>query len=291
MRLPANIFSHDVQTDKITLGDFLLDSVLGGGVPCKQITEFVGESSTGKTQIMIQLALTVQWPVHCGGLQGSCIYISTESENWIKRAIKMAAVHLHKFGMGGRVAMENIFVRKFAGNANDLFDELLNLNHVIAQQNTPVRLLIIDSFAGPFRGIENNVASLSLRASVYFKIAQLAKYYACQYNIAVVVTNHVVDNVFNKISSKKFGVPRVMWSYVNRARVALGIAWSNCINNRIMITRAYGHWNKENILVSTSPLIYRTLHVVLSGHIPPGSCYFKVDDSGVSSASDGNENQ
>lgn len=55
---------------KLTLGCQILDSFLRGGILSQGITEVTGESSSGKTQICLQLCLTVQLPVERGGLGG-----------------------------------------------------------------------------------------------------------------------------------------------------------------------------------------------------------------------------
>lgn len=51
---------------------------LGGGIPVGSITEFVGESTAGKTQLCLQLLLASQLPLDRGGLAGKAIYIHTE---------------------------------------------------------------------------------------------------------------------------------------------------------------------------------------------------------------------
>lgn len=45
-----------------------IDKVLHGGIPVNSIVEISGESSCGKTQICLQLAITVQYPEEMGGL-------------------------------------------------------------------------------------------------------------------------------------------------------------------------------------------------------------------------------
>ena len=41
-----------------------------GGVLSRGITEIAGESASGKTQVCLQLCLTVQLPISLGGLDG-----------------------------------------------------------------------------------------------------------------------------------------------------------------------------------------------------------------------------
>nr|XP_033808136.1 DNA repair protein XRCC3 isoform X3 [Geotrypetes seraphini] len=67
-----------VQHQKLSLGCPILDSFLRGGIPLVGITELAGESSAGKTQICLQLCLSVQYPGTHGGLEAGAVYICTE---------------------------------------------------------------------------------------------------------------------------------------------------------------------------------------------------------------------
>ncbi|KAF9960173.1 DNA repair protein xrcc3 [Mortierella alpina] len=65
----------------LTLGDPVLDAALGGsGIMTHAITEIAGESAVGKTQMCLQLCLTVQLPAHLGGLDGSAVWLSSEGK-------------------------------------------------------------------------------------------------------------------------------------------------------------------------------------------------------------------
>ena len=55
---------------RLTVGCQILDGFLRGGILRRGITEVTGESSSGKTQICLQLCLTVQFPKEKGGLEG-----------------------------------------------------------------------------------------------------------------------------------------------------------------------------------------------------------------------------
>ena len=47
-----------------------------GGLLLRGITEIVGESSAGKTQLCLQLCLSVQLPIKHGGLNGGELSVS-----------------------------------------------------------------------------------------------------------------------------------------------------------------------------------------------------------------------
>lgn len=55
---------------RLSLGCQILDGFLCGGILREGITEITGESSSGKTQICLQLCLSVQLPQDRGGLGG-----------------------------------------------------------------------------------------------------------------------------------------------------------------------------------------------------------------------------
>lgn len=52
----------------LTTGCPKLDAILKGGILCRGITQIYGAASTGKTQLALQLCLSVQLPVTAGGL-------------------------------------------------------------------------------------------------------------------------------------------------------------------------------------------------------------------------------
>lgn len=56
-----------VKEKYLTTGCSKLDVKLKGGIPCRGITQIYGAAGTGKTQLALQLCLTVQLPVTTGG--------------------------------------------------------------------------------------------------------------------------------------------------------------------------------------------------------------------------------
>ena len=76
MRTALSLYNNTAQGQgshrgqRLTLGCQILDSFLRGGILRQGITEVTGESSSGKTQICLQLCLAVQLPEERGGLGG-----------------------------------------------------------------------------------------------------------------------------------------------------------------------------------------------------------------------------
>ena len=62
------IFERRSRLRHLTTGSKSLDELLGGGLETQAITEFFGEFGSGKTQISLQLCVTVQLPEEKGRL-------------------------------------------------------------------------------------------------------------------------------------------------------------------------------------------------------------------------------
>jgi len=55
---------------RLTLGCPTLDAAMGGGVPTRCITELTGESTASKTQLCLQMLLTVRDSVSLATVRG-----------------------------------------------------------------------------------------------------------------------------------------------------------------------------------------------------------------------------
>ncbi|KAF9994993.1 DNA repair protein xrcc3 [Entomortierella chlamydospora] len=169
----------------LSLGDPILDTALGGsGFMTRGITEIAGESAVGKTQLCLQLCLTVQLP-HCmGGLDGSAVWLSTEGKFPYGRLESMINhfVSKHKETIPGLDASEirdNIYFDSMADQETQLhifnyqLPILIHDSHVYEEsmeressrqgeqaedeetlrrpKKKPVKLIIIDSITNNFR--------------------------------------------------------------------------------------------------------------------------------------------
>ena len=66
------------EINHITTGSKNLDNLLGGkGIETKSITEAFGAFGSGKTQLALSLAVSVQLPLEQGGANGKAVYIDT----------------------------------------------------------------------------------------------------------------------------------------------------------------------------------------------------------------------
>lgn len=106
-------FSFLVFQGPLSMGCSVLDSWLRGGLLVSSLTEIAGISSAGKTQICLQLALTVQLPRNIGGLDGQAVYICTEDAFPNRRLYQLAEMfcrnHLD-LGHSSKFYTDRIFV-------------------------------------------------------------------------------------------------------------------------------------------------------------------------------------
>lgn len=60
---------------RLSVGCPVLDELLRGGLPVGGVTELSGESGAGKTQLALQLCLSVQYPAQHGGLDAGNVHM------------------------------------------------------------------------------------------------------------------------------------------------------------------------------------------------------------------------
>ncbi|KAI3923574.1 hypothetical protein MKW92_027631 [Papaver armeniacum] len=241
---PENLLNH--RTQKCTLGCPILNRVLSGGIPCNSITELVSRKWLWKTQLCLQLLLASQLSVSNGGLNSSSIYIHSEFPFPFRQLL-------------------------------GLLDRIDNLITNPPSQNPPVKLIVIDSIANLFRSeFENTPGDLKRRSGLFFKISGLLRLKAKKYNLAVVVTNQVVDCVdgggMNGVRVGNLGVSILG----RRVCPALGLAWSNCVNSRLFLSR-----NDEPDGSDGGFRTRRRLQVIFAPHLPESSCEYFIVRQGV----------
>ncbi|KAK7374809.1 hypothetical protein VNO80_08250 [Phaseolus coccineus] len=268
---PESLLLLRHHSEKCTVGCPVLNRCLDGGVPCHSITEFVGESGSGKTQLCLQLALSAQLPSSRGGLSASSIFIHTEFPfpfrrlRQLSRAFRMLHPDLPD-------PCDRVFVR-----AVHSADELLHLIPTIEtfllysrSRWRPVRIVVIDSIAALFRSdFENTGSDLRRRSSLFFGISGGLRRLAKKFGLAVVVTNQVVDFIGDgdvRVGNLSNG----LYSSGRRVCPALGLAWANCVNSRVFVSRD-----------EDGPVRRRKMSVVFAPHLPHSSCHFLINGEGV----------
>jgi RecA/RadA recombinase len=201
---------------------------------------------------------------------------------------------------------DNVFVQSV-----HTIEELLNFldqTEVLLSRppGMPVRLVVIDSVAALFRSdFDNTAKDLMKRASLFFKLSSKLKCFAHKFNLAVVVTNQVVDCIDSEgskgpVNDLQLGNFTSLVSSGRRVLPALGLSWSHCINIRLFLSRTeeptgfFDHACNSsdktlNDSSSVTPLdessrnttVKRKLLVVYAPHLPRISCDFVIERDGM----------
>ncbi|RIA91256.1 Rad51-domain-containing protein [Glomus cerebriforme] len=256
----------------LTTGDAVIDKILGGGIMSRGITEIVGESAAGKTQLCLQLCLTVQLPTELGGLEGGAVYICTEGniQMLIKRTKQMICMIKQRYDhLKDTDLLDKI---KYITVSNlDTQYQVLHLQLPILLSRNKIRLVIIDSIAANFRAAYNSSdASILLqRSKELCKLGTKLKEISDQFQLPVICVNQVSD-LFSKNDIREFigSKDDNFWEYDYYQRQflagksskipTLGLVWSNTINSRIMLSRA------DRTLVGNEDNSQRTITLMMA---------------------------
>lgn len=173
-----------------TTGDSNLDKLLGGGIFTHGITEIYGESATGKSQLLMQLSLSIQLPNNLNGFGAQCVFITTEGNLPTKRINEI--IHARVEFKDNGISQDNIFTV----NCNDWVNQehILNVQlPVLLEQNPSIKLVIIDSISHHLR-VELENKSFKDSQDNRFQIDKMAENLldlAQSYGCAIVVANQV----------------------------------------------------------------------------------------------------
>ncbi|KAJ8045800.1 DNA repair protein XRCC3 [Holothuria leucospilota] len=260
---------------KLGIGCPILDEFLHGGVLSQGLTEITGESATGKTQLCLQLCLNVQMRVEDGGLDSGAVYVCTEDVFPSRRLQQLIATfHIrHQIDKAKQCALgEKIFVEHVA--EKDQLEHCISHRIPILLEKGLVKLIVIDSVAALFRS-EFEAHEAFQRAKSLQRFGAQLHQLANKHNIPVICVNQVTANINTQSSSE------------NSFKPALGLAWSNQVQTRLMLKRmpyklpATSHSSESSDVPNTYEIPVRALEVVFSPHLPRDTAYFVVDANGV----------
>jgi DNA repair protein RadA len=163
-----------------------LDRILGGGVETGAITELIGEYGSGKTQICFAISVTSQLPVEEGGFDGNVCVIDTEGTFMPERIMQIA----EEQGLDATKILEGILIARAYNSEHQII--LINSLPELVEKSG-IKLVIVDSMIGHFRGEYIGRANLSERqqklGSCLSKLLRVAE----AFNVAVVITNQVMS--------------------------------------------------------------------------------------------------
>ena len=179
---------------KLTTGCSSLDNLLGGGIETQSLTEFYGEFGSGKSQLCHQLCVTVQLGEAQGGLNGSVLYIDTESTFRPERVQQIAP----RFGIKPKDVLKGIvYAEAYTSNHQTVLLE--NADEVIRDNN--VKLIIVDSVTSHFRSEYIGREMLANRQQQLNKHLHKLTRLGRAFNTSLVITNQVMatpDAFFSK---------------------------------------------------------------------------------------------
>ncbi|XP_074069306.1 DNA repair protein XRCC3 isoform X2 [Macrotis lagotis] len=241
------------------------------------ITELVGQSSAGKTQIGLQLSLCVQYPYEYGGLESGVIYICTEDVFPDKRLQQLIALQhqlrtdvpqeiIKKIKFGNSVFIEH------AADIDTLIECITKKVPILLSRGM-VRLIIIDSIAALFRcefGIQHSITKAKYLQTIGAKLHQLSS----GFQSPVLCINQITSTMDER------GLAGTNLNVLERVSPALGITWSNQLLMRLMVSRPSSEFLRDTDASATG-IVVRTLSVIFAPHLPQSYCHYTVNEEGV----------
>ncbi|MCL5428021.1 MAG: DNA repair and recombination protein RadA [Candidatus Marsarchaeota archaeon] len=172
---------------RIETGSKELNDLLGGGIEAKAITEAYGKFASGKTQLGFQLTVNVQLPAGKGGMGGKALFIDTESTFRPERIEAMAQAA----GLDAEQVLSNILV-VHALNTEQQILAVEKADKTIKENN--IKLIVVDSLMALFRSEFPGRGALGERQQKLNAHIHKLQSLADNHNLAVYVTNQVMDN-------------------------------------------------------------------------------------------------
>jgi DNA repair protein RadA len=163
------------------------NELLDGGVETQAITEIYGEFGAGKTQIAHHLAVNVQKSPEEGGMGKGAVYIDTE-DTFIPERIEQMA---EEAGMDVDDVLDNIHVARAFNSDHQML--LAEEAKQICEDND-IGLIVVDSLMAHFRSEYVGRGELAKRQQKLNKHMATLLRIANTHNVAVLVTNQVMDN-------------------------------------------------------------------------------------------------
>lgn len=274
-----------------------IDRLLSGGFFGGQVTEVVGRSGTGKTQLCMTAALACV----SSNMVNTVLYIDTTNA---VSASRMKQMFLHRKReqtfvghylaqhpeMHGRLvspfptvteeagqvassldALSRVFIRhafdylELLDLLKQLAEDLKSSNRRRSAASNHIRMVVIDSIASVIGPILASRDSHQFTAQIGELIRRISK----QYHIAFIVTNYTVVNI-DRSSSGSGSVNRD--DDAEAIKGALGASWT-----RVPDVRLWLHNND-----ATGNRVVRTATVQVSTNGPTDTlCQFVIDNAGV----------
>lgn len=244
--------SQEEKFKKIKFNIPAIDEITYGGIIVRSITEIFGEAGSGKSQICMQLAINVQLPEHFGGLNGKCVYVSTDKRIETRRLDAMAKSVKKVFANSPEVQeisfLDNIFVEEF-NTIHEFQSFVYKKLPRMLELHPDIKLVVIDSIAGIFR-IET---SFMERANLMRVLALKLEILSDLHNFVIIATNHITA------SSQETGESET---------AALGTTWESMVGIQLNVknTSQYSPSRVRKIEVVSSGIEKRSAKFLITGN-------------------------
>lgn len=241
---------------RLSSGCPVMDRLLRGGLPVGGVTELFGPSAVGKTQLALQLCLSVQFPRQHGGLDSGAVYVSTEDRFPSRRLQQLISEQstLRRDVSPSLIQHKDFSDRVYVEHAADLASLLCVLKRVsLLLARGLVRLLVVDSVAALFRS-EFEACDWLQRHQQLLAVSSELQRISRSFSAVVLCINQVVD-LLNQDQTQS--------SAHSSFGPALGLAWSNQLTARLALRREAGLLTRGD--QSSAP---RSLRVTFAPHLP-----------------------
>lgn len=245
----SDVLERRKMIGKITTGSKELDNLIGGGVETQAITEAFGKFGSGKSQLAFQLCVTAQLPKEKGGLEGGVLFVDTENTFRPERIAQMAQGR----GLDAEQLLKNIQVAR-SYNSDHQMLLIDKAEELIKKHN--IRLIIVDSLTSAFRSDYVGRGELAERQQKLNKHLHALQKLADMHNLAVYVTNQVMDR-----PDVLFGDPTAP------------------VGGNVL-----AHQSTYRLYLRRSKEDRRIAKLVDSPNMPDGECIFRVTPEGLADA-------
>jgi len=242
----AELLEQRKDIAKLTTGSKAFDTMLGGGIETRSITETYGAFGSGKSQVSMQLAVNVQLPTEKGGLAGKAVIIDSEGSFRPERVKQMAETA----GLDPEEALSNIQVARAYTS-----DDQMMIAEKVASMATEqgIKLVVVDSLTSLFRSEYVGRGMLAERQQ------KLNQHLATLHKLAD--DNNIIVYVTNQVHSRPdmfFGDP------------------TQPVGGHIL-----GHSATFRIYLRRSKGGKRIARLVDAPHLPDGEVVFQVSEKGL----------
>ncbi|KAM9839917.1 DNA repair protein XRCC3 [Aulostomus maculatus] len=242
---------------RLSLGCPMLDQLLRGGLPVGGITELSGESGAGKTQLGLQLCLSVQYPPQHGGLDSGAVYICTEDRFPSRRLQQLIRGQLSlRSDVPPAVTSSLRFSDHiYIEHAADLvsLQTCLTRRVPLLLARGLIRLVVLDSVASLFR-TEFGAGDWLERTRQLQKFSSALHHLSLELNTPVLCINQVTD-VFSSSDN-------TLGPLSSTVAPALGLVWANQVMVRLMMRRL-----QQTVTEGNQCSTLRRLEVVFAPHL------------------------